>query len=150
MTQLYNRQLLSDFDEREIVTLLGQAAAWLEEQRSSIPEEIVAALLLRLRFREAFFEAVAVDLDVIQDRSTERWDQCQAMLPLLKASWVIGKPVDEAFSVKIQRRLASTVPPRPIVTVSFEDAINHLTRLCQDGKALAESLPYHGSNDLLV
>ena len=150
MTQLYNRQLLSEFDVEEIITLLAEALTWLEGQRSLISEDIINALILRLRFREAFFEAVAVDLDVILDRSTERWEQCSAMLPLLTASKRIGKPVEEAFSVKIQRRLASTVPPRSMVNVSFEEVIRHLTRLCRDGKDVVQCLQYNGSNELLV
>lgn len=150
MTQLYNRQLLPELNEEEMVTLLAEAITWLEGQRSFISEEAIAALTLRLRFREAFFEAVAVDLDVIHDRSTGRWEQCSAMLPLLSASRKIGKPVEEAFSVKIQRKLASTVPPRPMVSVSFEEVIRHLTRLCQDGKDVVQCLQYNGSNELLV
>ena len=150
MTQLYHRPLLSNFDEEEIVALMTQAIAWLESQRASIPEDIIAALILRLRFREMFFEAVAVDVDVLQNGSTEGWQQCTAMLPLLLTSQTVGKPVKEAFSVKIQRKLASTVPPRPIVTVSFNDAIQHLRRLCQDGKDVVQSFQYFGSNDMLV
>lgn len=150
MTQLYNRQLLSEFDEEEMIALLAEAITWLEGQQSSISEETIAALILRLRFREAFFEAVAVDLDVILDRSTERWEQCSTMLPLLTASKKIGKPVEEAFSVKIQRKLASTVTPRPMVNVSFEEVVRHLTRLCQDGKDVVQCLQYNGSNELLV
>lgn len=150
MTQLYNRQLLSHFDEEEMVTLLAKAIAWLESQRSLISDDTITALILRLRFREAFFEAVAVDLEVINDKSTERWEQCAAMLPLLTTSRKIGKPVEEAFSVKIQRKLASTVPPRPMVNVSFEDVTRHLTRLCQDGKDVVQCLQYNGTNELLV
>ncbi|KAI9880490.1 MAG: hypothetical protein M1830_002842 [Pleopsidium flavum] len=150
VTQLYNRQLLSDFDEEEILNMLSRALSWLDDQRDSIPEETITALKTRLRFRELFFEAVAVDLDIITDKSTERWEQCAAMLPSLTASRTIGKPVEEAFSVKVQRKLASTVPPRPIVKTSFQDAIRHLTQLCQDGKDVVQILQYHGSNSLLV
>lgn len=133
-----------------MVTLLAEAIFWLEGQRSSISNETIEALILRLRFREAVFEAVAVDLDIILDKSTGRWEQCSAMLPLLTASRKIGKPVKEAFSVKIQRKLASTVPPRPMVNVSFEEVVRHLTRLCQDGKDVVQCLQYSGSNELLV
>jgi len=150
VTQLYNRQLLSDFDEGEILKLLAQAMSWLDNQRDSISEETIAALKTRLQFRELFFEAVAVDLDIIKDRSTERWEQCTMMFPLLTASRTVGKAVEEAFSVKIQRKLASTVPPRPIVKTSFEVALRHLARLCQDGKDVVQTLQYHGSNNLLV
>lgn len=44
----------------------------------------------------------------------------------------LGKPVPGSFSTKIQRRLASTVPPRPIVDVDFKEALQNLKQLCVD------------------
>ena len=38
------------------------------------------------------------------------------------------------FSAKIQRRLASNIPPRPIVDVSFDDSYEYLNQLCQNEK----------------
>jgi len=44
----------------------------------------------------------------------------------------LGKAVPGSFSTKIQRRLASTVPPRPIVEVDFREALEKLKQLCLD------------------
>jgi hypothetical protein len=44
----------------------------------------------------------------------------------------LGKAVPESFSPKIQRRLASTVPPKPMVELSYEDAFKTLTQMCED------------------
>lgn len=44
----------------------------------------------------------------------------------------LGKTVPGSFSTKIQRRLASTVPPRPIVEVDFNDSLHTLKQLCAD------------------
>lgn len=40
--------------------------------------------------------------------------------------------VQEAFSEKIQRRLASTTPPRPMVELKFEEAMSVLRALWKD------------------
>jgi hypothetical protein len=61
-----------------------------------------------------------------------------------------GTPVPEAFSLKIQRRLASTVPPRPIVHISPEDALAHLKRLCQDAIDMQQMLDYKGPSNFKV
>ena len=58
--------------------------------------------------------------------------------------------VEASFSIKIQRRLASTVPPRPIVNISFDEAIEQLTGLCQNGKDAYRILDYHGGDNLMV
>ncbi|TKA80009.1 hypothetical protein B0A49_00708 [Cryomyces minteri] len=44
----------------------------------------------------------------------------------------LGRPVKEAFSEKIQRRLATTVPPRPMAEMSFRDAVTKLEKMLQD------------------
>ena len=62
----------------------------------------------------------------------------------------LGKAVDEAFSLKIQRRLASTVPPRPMVKISPEDAIKHLKRFFHDAIDAQQILDYHGPYNLQV
>lgn len=62
----------------------------------------------------------------------------------------LGKSVPEAFSWKIQRRLASTVPPRPMVHVSAADATAHMTRFCQDAVDVQQILEYRGPYNLQV
>ncbi|TKA68441.1 hypothetical protein B0A49_05779, partial [Cryomyces minteri] len=44
----------------------------------------------------------------------------------------LGRPVKEAFSEKVQRRLATTVPPRPMAEMSFRDAVTKLEKMLQD------------------
>lgn len=81
-------------------------------------------------------------------RST--WDGLIAALTGVSTSKNLAKPVPEAFSSKLQRKLASTVPPRPVVTIAFETAYDHLERLCHDGRALIEVLNYNDSHSLMV
>jgi hypothetical protein len=56
----------------------------------------------------------------------------------------------EAFSLKIQRKLASTVPPRPMVQIPSDDALAHLERLCQDAIDMQQMLDYRGPSNFKV
>lgn len=94
--------------------------------------------------------AVAFDDDGDGLDSPFEWQQCSKLLPLLLESKASGTEVTDAFSAKIQRRLASTVPPRPIVNITFDEAHAHLNRLCQNGKEVYGVLDYHGGNNMLV
>lgn len=78
------------------------------------------------------------------------WTIALESLPGLGSELELSKPVPEAFSAKLQRKLASTVPPRPVVTVEIGAAYTHLERLCQDGLIVTEVLNFHDSHSLMV
>ncbi|KAI9782199.1 MAG: hypothetical protein M1839_005313 [Geoglossum umbratile] len=151
VTHLYNRSLLHEVPEPEVSTLLDEALQWLEKKEAGIiSEHLREALRTRLEFRKAFLGAVSKDLGVIKDQSTVEWETCAKYLQAIADSHKLGKPVERSFSVKIQRKLASTIPPRPMVNISFDNALSHLKRLCQDGTDLAVVLNFCGSSDLLT
>ncbi len=108
------------------------------------------ALCMRLKFRIAFLTAVSLADQRDSMLSKDAWEDVVALLPGVSTSHKLSKPVTDAFSVKLQRKLASTVPPRPVVTIAFEAAFKHLERLCHDGRALTEILNYHDSHSLMV
>lgn len=56
----------------------------------------------------------------------------QEYLIAMQKSHTLGKQVPEAFSTKLQRRLASTVPPRPMVTVSMDQAWSFWRNMLND------------------
>jgi hypothetical protein len=60
------------------------------------------------------------------------WPSILSHLPEITATHHLGKPVPDSFSTKIQRKLASTVPPRPIVDLAFSSATEKLQQLCTD------------------
>lgn len=123
---------------------------WIKDQQNMAAENVKTALLSRLNFRKSYMAAVAFDDDVGVLGSPSAWQQCSKLLPNLLESKALGTEVTDAFSAKIQRRLASTVPPRPIVSITFEEAHTYLSRLCQDGKEVFGVLDYHGGNNMLV
>ena len=131
------------------VKLIDQAVAWVDQQEGSIDEKLRDAIKCRLAFRRSLLYALDGDVD-IQSKSTEHFASCLSQVPSMTNSVSLGKPIPEAFSEKIQRKLASTVPPRPIVKISIEDALGHMKRLCQDAIDLKEVLDYRGAHNLRV
>lgn len=149
MANLYHRRLLTDFEVMEIEQELDDAISYLNVHNLSINETLKDALVARLEFRKMFLSAVQTD--EIPDRQRPfLWERCMEMLPSIKQSTSHGVSVNESFSVKIQRKLASSVPPRPIVSINFDDAYAFLSRLCQHGKDAYRILEYHGGVNLLV
>jgi hypothetical protein len=123
----------------------------LLEETTSVDLRIKEALLQRLSFRGALLRTVAT----VDDRTSpvllsSVWSATLQLLPGIKSEREMAKPVPESFSVKLQRKLASTVPPRPVVSVAFEDAYEHLERVCKDGLLVTEVLDFHDSHSLMV
>ncbi|RAH70616.1 N-alpha-acetyltransferase 35, NatC auxiliary subunit [Aspergillus aculeatinus CBS 121060] len=150
VTQLYNRTLLSQFDSKHFHDLLDHAIRWVDEHTDTLGEKVAEAIRARLLFRREFLWGLEQDVEVIETRSTAQFLSCLSHLDFLGKSAVLGKEVPESFSCKIQRKLASTVPPRPMVKISFEDALAHLRRLCQDAVDLLEIIDYRGPYNLKV
>lgn len=146
---MYNRNLLSAFNMSHFHRLLDQAVSWLAEQ-SEIDQQLKDAIICRLAFRREFLSALHQDLEILETRSTENFASCITQLGSLTETVSLGKPVPEAFSLKIQRKLASTVPPRPMVHVNSDDALAHLKRLCQDAIDMQQMLDYTGPSNFKV
>ncbi|KAL8397561.1 hypothetical protein RB594_004318 [Gaeumannomyces avenae] len=146
----YNRSLLVDIDREEIREAIQEARALLHSMQSMFPPEIVQALDFRLELRYALLRAMELtDLRSHPESIKTPWIELRAVLEQIKASHYLGTPVPDAFSSKLQRRLASTMPPRPIVNIDFEDAYPRFQRLFEDGKELSDVLKYTDSQSLL-
>ncbi|PLB48941.1 putative amino-acid N-acetyltransferase subunit Mak10 [Aspergillus steynii IBT 23096] len=150
VAQLYNRNLLSGFDTHYFLNLLDRAISWINEQESEVDETLREAINCRLTFRRDFLLGLAQDIDILETRSTDHFASCLSKLDPLANTISLGKPVPEAFSWKIQRKLASTVPPRPMVKTNADDALAHLKRLCQDAIDLLGLLDCRGPYNFKV
>lgn len=151
VTNTYNRTLLASLPTSAIQDVLLEAMAALKSQRSSISDDLVEALLLRLKLRHIFLDAVECPKHMKEpDLAKTTWREGLAILPALKKSHNLASPVDEAFSAKLQRKLASTMPPRPIVQLDFDVAFGHLKGLFEDALELINVLHYTDSQCLLT
>ena len=124
--------------------------ATLLSANSDITPEIKNALLCRLEFRIKFLKTVEMADSRTSPELKQLWTDVLDFPSKMKSSAHLGKPFPSSFSIKIQRKLASTVPPRPIVHVSQEAAFGHLERLCRDGSVVVEVLRYYDSQSLMV
>ncbi len=107
------------------------------------------ALKSRLIFRQEFLNSLQADKDTHHLRLHSSLT-CLPLLTEIKRSTAIGRRVEESFSMKVQRTLASSVPPRPMVTIKFDDAISHLERLCNDAMDVYQIYDVNGNQNVLT
>ncbi|KAK3320708.1 Mak10 subunit, NatC N-terminal acetyltransferase-domain-containing protein [Cercophora scortea] len=150
VTNTYHRSLLDNIDRDLIRDELMTARSILHNIRRTISEEMAQALSFRLELRTAFLRAIELsDLRSNPESLSLPWSQMKAVWEPISKSHRLGTPVPEAFSTKIQRKLASTMPPRPIVHLSFEETYEHFRKLFADGIDVLKVLNYSDSQSLL-
>jgi hypothetical protein len=145
----YGRQLLSSVTEAQVVQILTTAIEWVQAQVKEPSDAeclpLWKALLDRLRVRQLMLVAMANS----SGTALESWRSISENLASIASSHVLGQPVLEAFSSKIQRRLASTAPLRPVVDTKFEDASKTLSQLTADCMyAWSNTAKLAGSKDI--
>lgn len=142
MSNLYHRNLLSNFEAADIESLLEESITYVGQREELGTQEVQAALASRLELRKAFLLAVKPPTVLRGPDQSALWDSCLKLLPTLLSTKHLGVAVNTAFSAKIQRRLASSVPPRPIVEIWFDDSYVYLNQLCQNGKEVYRVLDH--------
>ncbi|KAF2085758.1 Mak10-domain-containing protein [Saccharata proteae CBS 121410] len=134
-THTYNRNLLTRFPEKEILDVLEQAEAWLMAGSDQVTppqmeKNVKEALLLRIALRKHLLAVTTPDSMI--EETEEGWRAIYELLRLIEETQQFGKPVKDSFSKKIQRRLASTIPPRPVVQLTFPEAFQVLKQIVDD------------------
>ncbi|MCJ1399551.1 hypothetical protein MMC11_002753 [Xylographa trunciseda] len=134
VSNLYNRRLVPDLSIENVEDLLDQAIWLIEAKKELYTDHVRQALTSRLNFRKCFLRAALTDQSVSKEEHVAKWQICSsALVPLLETS-KHGTAVPQSFSTKIQRRLASTVPPRPIMMNDLKDTSNYLQRFFADAE----------------
>lgn len=132
--------------------LLRDAVIELSAREDDFPQDICTALRSRLELRIAFLEAI--DLSITRNDISESpklpWIEMRRLIDDIESQHALGKPVPEAFSTKLQRRLASTMPPRPMVDLKFGECITHFRRFFENGNEAIDVLQYTDPQSLLV
>lgn len=143
--------MLDNIDREKIRDVIYEARAILHKARPTLGNDIAQALDFRLELRLAFLRATELsELGSNPQSLKTPWIQMGALLDSITKSHSLGIPVLEAFSTKLQRRLASTMPPRPIVQLSFEETYSNFKRLVTDGQEVTGMLEFSDSQSLLV
>ncbi|KAK0651504.1 Mak10 subunit, NatC N-terminal acetyltransferase-domain-containing protein [Cercophora newfieldiana] len=150
VTNTYHRSLLDNIDRDEIRDEIMSARRLVHSLRPKIMDDVADALSFRLELRAAFLRAIELsELRSSPESLSLPWSQMKAVWEPINKSRHLGTPVPEAFSTKLQRRLASTMPPRPIVQLSFEETYEHFKKLFVDAIDVLKVLNYVDSQSLL-
>lgn len=107
------------FSEESILEVAGEAIEALA--RSDLGLDKRTAISVRLKFRNDILETLIQHADG-RNPPASLFPLMHDSLNEAQKTHRLGIVVPKAFSTKLQRRLASTVPPRPMVTVSMNEA----------------------------
>lgn len=116
----------------------------------SLAPDLEAAIAARLDLRLSFLSMLQSCADASMPDPV-RVGNHRSIIELVQASSHLGKAAtSEVFTLKIQRRLASSVPPRPMVVINHQESFKFLARLFTDSINAFELLKVSCSADLLV
>ncbi|OAP57826.1 hypothetical protein AYL99_08564 [Fonsecaea erecta] len=146
--QIYNRPLLHDFSVGEVMDSLQDAHVFV--QKSNLPEPLKGALKDRLNARSAFLRLFhSCELRERPASSTLQADL--ALIEAVEKTSILGRPTPTvAFTLKMQRNLASSVPPRPMIVIEKEKAFSFFHQLLRDTTSAFQMLDITCGSDLLV
>ena len=144
---LYNRTLLSKADCEDIHVVLENACTFVENSLN-LHEHLQSAIRHRLDFRIAFLSAISSSQK--HELNAQHWQRCLEILTSLSLGTKISGDLHPSFSAKIQRRLASSVPPRPIIAISHQSAHDFIERLCEDAMELERATQCTRAGSILV
>ncbi|KAK5172750.1 N-alpha-acetyltransferase, non-catalitic subunit [Saxophila tyrrhenica] len=125
VTHMFGRELLPRVSLEEALELVDAATSRLRKSKT-VDAEMKEALQQRMIFRTTFLCALADGGD------ESRWERMVGLLGRIKTSHEIAKPLPEAFSEKVQRQLATSTPPRPMLTTSWDEACKKWTKMIED------------------
>ncbi|KAI6378073.1 hypothetical protein MCOR25_002319 [Pyricularia grisea] len=150
VTNTYNQSLLDNISREEIRDNIQDARSLVRRLQNVLTMDIIEALDYRLELRYAILRAIELTgLRSNPDSIKMPWVELKAVLEQVNSSHYLGQPVPDAFSSKLQRRLASTMPPRPIVELEFSQAYEMWSAFVADGLEIIQVLNYHDPQTLL-
>lgn len=151
VTNTYNRTLLQRVSTHDVHSVLRETEELLGLLRDQVSQDILQGLSARLKLRRIFLQAAESPENKGDFAKAQApWIEAADILPVIENTHALAKDVDEAFSAKLQRKLASTMPPRPIVQIDFKEAFGHLSRMFEDGGEVVNVLKYTDSQCLLT
>lgn len=108
VTHLFGRELLPEVGSLAAENLLVETIDGISAM--SISEDLRLALTSRCRLRLTLLQNLSDDI--------KDWEGLKHCLQLVNESHSFAKPCPAAFSEKVQRKLATSTPPRPMIEVS--------------------------------
>lgn len=130
VTHLFGRELLPKFGAMEALEELHATRIEYGEEFSN--DDVHLAIKSHLEFRYKLLELLAgLQAPEGTDDRTE-WPQLLELLDRINSYHKLATPCPTAFSEKVQRQLATSTPPRPMLQISWDLAISKWKTLCLD------------------
>jgi len=96
-----------------------------------------------------FLEIVSGTISSIKARRSAL-EKCVNLLPTISATMSLGKELSQAFSTRIQRKLSTQVPPRPMVTIDPKEAATSLKTLLSNLLEIEDIYEYNSPHEIMV
>lgn len=122
VTHLFGQELLEKLKTDDVAKALDDALRCVRNVH--LPADVAEAIEARLWFRRQY-------LAVLLGESSD-WSNLITRHEKANSSHELAKPLPAAFSDKVQRQLATSTPPRPMLEVSWTHAYKKWTKLCAD------------------
>jgi N-alpha-acetyltransferase 35, NatC auxiliary subunit len=129
-SQLFNRELLHTFPPEDVVDLMIRVEKDLHEASDKSGSKDV--LSDRLGFRITLLSILIRCLDAVELDDPLIVDYLRFISKIEASEPSAAGVIEKAFSIKIQRRLASSVPPRPMVVIDRKESFAFLRQLGTD------------------
>ncbi|KAG8526336.1 uncharacterized protein KY384_000329 [Bacidia gigantensis] len=146
VSQLYSRSLLSESRVGDVELLLGDARAYVKQQ-TDLPDTLREAIVDRLYLRSSLLGAVVTGGAVTDN--VRHWKHCDMLAACLNKTLDCGEDVPGSYSIRLQRRLATTTPPRSLIQIPYNDARIFFGALCHWSVVACYVLQFHGCSNLL-
>ncbi|KAK5043579.1 hypothetical protein LTR84_011386 [Exophiala bonariae] len=147
-TQVFNRPLLSISSPQDVLLRLEDARYQLPKLRLDPP--LRDALKARLDVRH-FFLSMLQSCENGTPPEVKSSEEVISLIDCIQNSSSLGTAFStEAFTLKLQRRFASSVPPRPMVVTPKDESFRFFKQLVTDATRSFEVLSITCSVDLLV
>lgn len=122
VTHLFGRELAPKLNTDDCYKSLDEALRYVST--ANLPADVSEALKARLCFRRTYLACLINDID--------DWADLITRMQIIDRTNSLGQPLPEAFSDKVQRQLATSTPPRPMLQVSWKKACTKWTKMCAD------------------
>lgn len=139
-------------DPAEIYPLLEDAVRWCSREASRSPKDaaILEAVRRRLLLRQTILQAIQRPVDAQSKTASKYWSLCETLIGDIQETSSFGNEPDGAVSPKLQRKLASTAPPRPVNTLNTDLAFPVAKQLYKDCREIVTILQAQSTADLMV
>jgi N-alpha-acetyltransferase 35, NatC auxiliary subunit len=141
--------LFDDISASEFIKLLTEALEIVETEIGKQTSQSLEGIKARLEFRLKFLEIVSGTISSTKARRSAL-ENCINMLPTITATMNLGKELPQAFSTRIQRKLSTQVPPRPMVTIDPKEAETSLKTLLFNLLEIECIYEYNSPHEIMV